>query len=253
MNDGEIIDLTDEAHSVYNQIIRGDLEGVKIGDGTHKRLANVPFKITSKTTGESHIIVTDANGQFSTSSEWVSHKQNTNAGKSREDGIWFGTSTPDDSKGALLYDTYTIEELRCDSNKGMTLIPAFDVVVSRNKTVIDLGTLTDDYEPESSIHTTATDKATGEKMIVAGKDVTIIDTVTLDGLEKGTKYQLKGWEMVKSENAELLVNGERVENDLAFTATDTKMEVQIEFTFNASELAGSLQEKSLSLLRNYTT
>ena len=90
-------------------------------------------------------------------------------------------------------------------------------------------------------------------MIVASKDVTILDTVTLDGLEKGTKYQLKGWEMVKSENAELLVNGERVENDLAFTATDTKMEVQIEFTFNASELAGSLQEKSLSLLRNYTT
>ena len=238
VNDGEIIDLTDEAHSVYNQIIRGDLEGVKIGDGTHKRLANVPFRITSKTTGESHIIVTDANGQFSTSSEWVSHKQNTNAGKSSEDGIWFGTSTPDDSKGALLYDTYTIEELRCDSNKGKTLIPAFDVVVSRNKTVIDLGTLTDDYEPEISIHTTATDKATGEKMIVAGKDVTIIDTVTLDGLEKGTKYQLIGWEMVKSENAELLVNGERVENDLAFTATDTKMEVQIEFTFNASELAG---------------
>ena len=39
VNDGEIIDLTDEAHSVYNQIIRGDLEGVKIGDGTHKRLA----------------------------------------------------------------------------------------------------------------------------------------------------------------------------------------------------------------------
>lgn len=55
VNDGEIIDLTDEAHSVYNQIIRGDLEGVKIGDGTHKRLANVPFRITSKTTGESHI------------------------------------------------------------------------------------------------------------------------------------------------------------------------------------------------------
>ena len=238
VNNGEIVDLTDEAHSVYNQIKRGDLEGVKIGDGTHKRLANVPFRLTSKTTGESHIIVTDANGQFSTSSEWVSHKQNTNAGKSSEDGIWFGTSTPDDSKGALLYDTYTIEELRCDSNKGMTLIPAFDVVVSRNKTVIDLGTLTDNYEPEISIHTTATDKATDEKMIVAGKDVTIIDTVNLDGLEKGTKYQLKGWEMVKSENAELIVNGERVENDLAFTAADTKMEVQIEFTFNASELAG---------------
>ncbi len=238
VNDGEIVDLTDETHSVYNQIKRGDLEGVKIGDGTHKRLANVPFRITSKTTGESHIIVTDKNGQFSTSSDWVSHKQNTNAGKTSEDGIWFGTSTPDDSKGALLYDTYTIEELRCNSNKGMTLIPAFDVVVSRNKVVVDLGTLTDDYEPEISIHTTAADKVTGEKSIIAGKSVTIVDTVTLDGLKKGTKYQLKGWQMVKSENAQLLVDGKPVESDYAFTAKKSEMEVEVFYTFNASALGG---------------
>ena len=235
---GKIVDLTDEVHSVYNQIKRGDIEGVKIGDGTHKRLANVPFRITSKTTGESHIIVTDKNGQFSTAADWVSHKQNTNAGKSSEDGIWFGTSEPDDSKGALLYDTYEIEELRCDSNKGMTLIPAFDVVVSRNKTVVDLGTLTDDYEPEISIHTTATDKVTGEKSIIAGKSVTIVDTVTLDGLKKGTKYQLKGWQRVKAENAQLLIDGKPVENDYSFTAKGSKMEVEVSYTFNASALGG---------------
>ena len=236
--DGKIVDLTDETHSIYNQIKRGDLEGVKIGDGTHKRLANVPFRITSKTTGESHIIVTDKNGQFSTSSDWVSHKQNTNAGKTSEDGIWFGTSTPDDSKGALLYDTYTIEELRCDSNKGMTLIPAFDVVVSRNKVVVDLGTLTDEYEPEITIYTAATDKVTGEKSIIAGKSVTIVDTVTLDGLTKGTKYQLKGWEMVKSENAQLLIDGKPVESDYTFTAKKSEMEVEVSYTFNASALGG---------------
>ena len=236
--DGKIVDLTDETHSIYNQIKRGDLEGVKIGDGTHKRLANVPFRITSKTTGESHIIVTDKNGQFSTSSDWVSHKQNTNAGKTSEDGIWFGTSTPDDSKGALLYDTYTIEELRCDSNKGMTLIPAFDVVVSRNKVVVDLGTLTDEYEPEITIYTTATDKVTGEKSIIAGKSVTIVDTVTLDGLTKGTKYQLKGWEMVKSENAQLLIDGKPVESDYTFTVKKSEMEVEVSYTFNASALGG---------------
>ncbi len=235
---GKIIDLTDETLSIYNQIKRGDIEGVKIGDSTHKRLANVPFRITSKTTGESHTIVTDANGQFSTSSEWVSHKQNTNAGKISEDGIWFGTSIPDDSKGALLYDTYEIEELRCDSNKGMTLIPVFDVVVSRNKVVVDLGTLTDDYEPEITIHTTATDKTTGEKSIVAGKSVTIVDTVTLDGLKKGTKYQLKGWQMVKSENAQLLIDGKPVESDYTFTAKKSEMEVEVSYTFNASSLGG---------------
>ena len=149
---GKIVDLTDEAHSIYNQIKRGDIEGVKIGAGTHKRLADVPFRITSKTTGESHVVVTDDNGQFSTSSDWASHKHNTNAGKTSEDGVWFGTSKPDDSKGALPYDTYIIEEMRCDSNKGFELIPPFEIVVSRNNLVIDLGTLTDEYEKEISKH-----------------------------------------------------------------------------------------------------
>ena len=233
---GKIVDLTDESHSIYNQIKRGDLEGVKIGAGTHKRLANVPFKITSKTTGESHIVVTDKNGQFSTASDWASHKKNTNAGTSSEDGIWFGISEPDDSKGALLYDTYEIEELVCESNKGMKLIPAFEVVVSRNKVTIDLGTLTNEYEKEISIHTTATDKKKGEKVIVAGKKVTIVDTVTLDGLEEGRKYQLKGWQMLKEENAELLIDGKRVESDYTFVADSEKMKVEISYTFDASEL-----------------
>ena len=231
----KIVDLTDKDHSIYNQIKRGDIEGVKIGAGTHKRLADVPFKITSKTTGESHIVVTDDNGQFSTSSDWASHKHNTNKGQTSEDGVWFGTSQPDDSKGALPYDTYIIEELRCESNKGFKLIPPFEIVVSRNNLVIDLGTLTDEYEKEITIHTTATGKD-GEKTILAGKEVTIIDTVKLDGLVKGTKYQLKGWQMVKEENAELIIDGKCVENDYTFVADDEEMKVKIAYTFNASAL-----------------
>ena len=235
--DGKIVDLTGADTSIYNQVKRGDLEGVKIGAGTHQRLAGVPFRITSKTTGESHIIVTDDNGQFSTSSDWASHKNNTNAGKTSEDGIWFGTSEPDDSKGALIYDTYIIEELRCEGNKGFELIPPFEIVVSRNNVTVDLGTLTDEYEKEISVHTTATGKD-GEKSIVAGKEVTIVDTVTLDGLEKGTKYQLKGWQMLKEENAELLIDGQRVESDYTFTADSEEMKIEIEYTFNASSLGG---------------
>ena len=234
---GKIVDLTDKAHSIYNQIKRGDIEGVKIGAGTHKRLADVPFRITSKTTGENHVVVTDDNGQFSTSAEWASHKHNTNAGKTSEDGVWFGTSEPDDSKGALPYDTYIIEEMSCDSNKGFELIPPFEIVVARNNLVIDLGTLTDEYEKEISIHTTATSKD-GEKTILAGKEVTIVDTVKLDGLTKGTKYQLKGWQMLKEENAELIIDGKRVENDYTFVADDEEMKVEISYTFNASALGG---------------
>ena len=53
-------------------------------------------------------------------------------------------------------------------------------------------------------HTTATDK-NGKKEIEAVKDVTIVDKVTLDGLEVGTKYKLSGWQMLKEKNAELLI------------------------------------------------
>ena len=89
---GKILDMTDKDHSILNQPIRGDLEFIKVSDGDLSRLANVPFTITSKTTGESHTIVTDRNGYASTSAEWNPHTQNTNAGKTAEDGIWFGTS-----------------------------------------------------------------------------------------------------------------------------------------------------------------
>ncbi len=206
----------------------------------HKRLADVPFKITSKTTGESHIVMTDKNGQFSTASDWASHKQNTNAGKTSEDGVWFGSSEPDDSKGALLYDIYEIEELRCASNKGFKLIPAFDIVVSRDRTVIDLGTLTDEYEKEISIHTTATSK-NGEKSILAGKEVTIVDTVKMDGLVKGTKYQLKSWQMLKEENAELVINGKRVESDYTFIADSEEMKSRL----NIRSMLLNLVERTL--------
>ncbi|MFQ8923458.1 MAG: VaFE repeat-containing surface-anchored protein, partial [Clostridium paraputrificum] len=237
IENGKIVDLTDKEHSIYNQVKRGDIEGVKISAGTHERLADIPFKITSKTTGESHVVVTDKNGQFSTASDWASHKHNTNAGKTSEDGIWFGISEPDDSKGALIYDTYEIEELRCESNKGYKLIPTFEIIISRDKTVVDLGTLVNEYEKEISIHTTATGED-GEKTIVAGKEITIIDTVKLDGLKKGIKYQLKGWQMVKDENTELIIDGKTVENDYTFVADDEEMEVEIAFTFDASSLAG---------------
>ena len=87
------------------------------------------------------------------------------------------------------------------------------------------------------IHTTATDKD-GNKEIEAGKDVTIIDTVTLEGLEVGTQYKLVGWQMLKEENAELLINGKSVESDYTFIADSETMKVEVAFTFDATSLDG---------------
>ena len=38
---------------IYNQIKRGDIEGVKIGDATHKRLADVPVSDPAQRNGNS--------------------------------------------------------------------------------------------------------------------------------------------------------------------------------------------------------
>ena len=75
-----------------------------------------------------------------------------------------------------------------------------------------------------------------------------MDKVTLDGLEVGTKYKLSGWQMLKEENAELLIDGKKVSNDYEFTADNEKMTVEIAFTFDGSSLGG----KSLVTFENYT-
>ena len=129
-------------------------------------------------------------------------------------------------------DLVTFEELYDVSN------PDEPVKIADHKDIDDKGQTVSIEERVINIHTTATDKATGGKSILAGKNVTIVDTVTLDGLEKGTKYQLTGWQMVKDENAELVIDGKRVESDYTFTADSDSMKVKIQYTFNASQLGG---------------
>lgn len=139
---------------ISEQVKRGDLAFSKTRQGSMERLASVPFRITSKTTRESHVLVTDENGMASTESSWTPHSQNTNKGTSADDGIWFGqdalgTQAPvDDNLGALPYDTYTVEELPCSANEGMVPV-AFEITISRDKTTLDLGTVDNKpYTPE---------------------------------------------------------------------------------------------------------
>ena len=234
--DGVIVDMTGTDNSILNQIKRGDLEGVKIADSTHKRLSGVPFRITSKTTGESHIVVTDDNGYFSTAASWNSHTNNTNAGQTAEDGVWFGGGNPDDNKGALPYDTYSVEELRSESNKDFVLIPAFDVIVSRDKVSVNLGTLTDDYKNVINIHTIAS--VDGKKEVVAASNITITDKVSMTGLIVGHNYKLSGVQMLKDENTELIIDGEKVTGETEFTAYKTEMDIEVVYNFDGSDLGG---------------
>lgn len=138
--------------SFEEQVIRGDPAFTKAKSGTMEHLANVPFRITSHTTGEEHVLVTDENGMANTASSWVPHSRNTNAGTSAKDGIWFerdshgGAAKVNDDLGALPYDTYEIEELPCKENED-TVLAHFTITISRDNTTLDLGTVDNDTIP----------------------------------------------------------------------------------------------------------
>ncbi len=76
-NNGEVVTISNN-ESFTNQIKRGDLELIKVRESDQARLKGIPFKITSNTTGESHVIITDENGYFSTASSWNDHSYLTN-------------------------------------------------------------------------------------------------------------------------------------------------------------------------------
>ena len=220
-----------------------DLDFVKVKDSSMARLAGVPFKITSKTTGESHIIVTDANGYANTSSSWNLHTNNTNRGQSDEDGIWFEmdregnkTTKVDNALGALPYDLYVLDEMPCDANKGCRLLEGIEIAVTRDSGIVKLGTLTDDA---IEIETTAKDSETGGHFAKADEKVTIIDIVKYTGLYKNKEYVMKGTLMDKETGKPLLdKEGKEITAEQKFTAKSDNGTVEMSFTFDASLMQG---------------
>ena len=250
--DGEVIEFRD-GNAAYNQVIRGDLQFVKVGEGGESnmhRFANVAFKLSSQTTGESHIVVTDENGEVRTTTEWNPHSQNTNGNDEITDetlwddhaGIWFGLTTEgwvvdvQDELCALPYDTYTLEELPCEGNQGYELVKVPNITISRNNTTIYLGTIDDQFEGVPEIGTTAT--VNGEHTAEPAEEVTIVDTVTYKNLKVGETYKMSGVLMDKETGEPLLVGEQQVTAELEFTPTSSEGSVELTYTFDGSALAG---------------
>lgn len=217
------------------QIIRGDIELVKVEGVSLARLANVPFTLTSKSTGESHTIITDVNGYASTSASWNSHGQDTN-GENEAAGIWFGEmDRVNDSLGALPYDTYILDEQSCEANQGLNLVRGVEIVVYKHNATVNLGTVTDNV---IEIETSASDKATGEKETLAGESFTLVDQVNYDGLTCGQEYEVVGTLYAKSTGKPLTVDGEQVESRVAFTPENPTGSVDVAFEVDSSRLGG---------------
>ena len=254
--------ITYNAAEVPEQVYRSDFEFTKKAENGSDRLAGVPFKVTSLTTDESHIAVTDENGYFSSASSWNAHDGNTNANdwaltadgtidSARLDataGFWFGNNTvldadghattgdaikADNALGAMPFDTYSVEELRCTANEGHALVNT-TVTISRNGATIDFGTL-DDPEPE--IHTTAYDASDSDHYVGVGT-VKVSDKVEYSHLVAGKSYTVTG-ELRDAETGDVLkVDGKTVTASQTFTAEKSNGSVTVDFTFDSYDLAG---------------
>ena len=225
---------------VSDKIKRGDFKLTKIDTDNQNRMSDIPFRVTCKGTGESHIIKTDENGFFSSESSWNAHSKNTNGGGAY-DGLWFssadGSAKVDDSVGAMPYGDYTLEELSCDNNRGKILYKG-EFSIRRDKVTVDIGTIENHSEPTPVITTQASDAKTQYQIIKPSADTDIIDKVTITDTMAGRDYTITGTLMDKDTGEAVMVNGNPVTASQTFTSDGTKKVLDMHFNFDSSALGG---------------
>ena len=248
------------APNVSEQVIRGNIKWVKAIEETQVRVPNALFRITSKTTGEAHYVVTDANGSFDSSALKATNNTNANDkavdadGKvdetklDSEAGVWFSGAKdaevkPDDAKGAFPYDTYEVEEIITSATEGTKPVK-FDVTVARDGVTVDMGTI-DDQPDKPLIQTEFTDEG-GSHEVEANKEVKLKDTVSYNNLPPDKEYSLTMTIHVKDKDGkdegELKdKDGKPVTTTVKFTPEKADGTVEVPYTVDTT----GLEEKSI--------
>ena len=254
---GEIVSASADGAALEfrDQVVRNDLELSKKSEADNAGLM-VPFAIENAATGETHVLVTDRNGDASTASSWNRHSTDTNANDALlghegpiaaadmdpKAGIWFslgedGSSAPvDDSLAALPYGAYTMTELRCEANEGLELITR-SFWVERDSTVAKAVWMGLDDQEGPRISTTAKDGADGDQVIEAGK-AKVVDTVAYKGLVPGETYIAVGTLMDKGTGEPFLdKDGNEVTARTPFEPEAPSGTVEVTFEFDTEGLA----------------
>ena len=235
-----------------DRVVRGDLSFVKKNSDTGEALAYIPFCITNNATGETHYILTDANGNFTSA---TGKTTNTNANDdvlskygekdvvpqsvidslAKDAGLWFGMGSEgtmtaaNDSYGAFVYGTYTITELKTEATRSMKMYTNTFTIDTDGK-VLDLGTVNN---VPMGIKTTLVD-VNGEHFTEATSTVTLTDHVAYKNLDMDKTYTLTGTLYVKDGDALTELMTETVD----FKPTETSGTQDVTFTFDASALVG---------------
>ena len=206
--DIKVIDIKiNNDKAIENNLIYGSVKGLKVDRETQEVIKGATFGLFKSDTTE----LTEENAILTAVTD--------------ESGIFAFNNVP--------FGEYLIKELK-SADGYLDNEDVFTVIIKDNEQVVEL-TAINDKVPE--LKTTAT--VNGKKETVAKGEITIKDTVEYKHLVPNTEYVIKGTLMDKSTGKPFMVKGKEVTSTVKFTPDKANGTVEVEFTFDASNIKKS--------------
>lgn len=206
--DIKVIDIKiNNDKAIENNLIYGSVKGLKIDRETQEVIKGATFGLFKSDTTE----FTKENAILTAITD--------------ESGIFAFNNVP--------FGEYLIKELK-PADGYLDNEDVFTVIIKDNEQVVEL-TAINDKVPE--LKTTAT--VNGKKEAVAKGEISIKDTVEYKHLVPNTEYVIKGTLMDKATGKPFMVKGKEVTSTVKFTPDKANGTVEVEFTFDASNIKKS--------------
>ena len=206
--DIKVIDIKiNNDKAIENNLIYGSVKGLKVDRETQEVIKGATF------------------GLFKSDTTEFSEDKAILTAVTDESGIFNFSNIP--------YGEYLIKELK-PADGYLDNEDIFTVIIKDNEQVVEL-TAINDKVPE--LKTKAT--VNGKKEVIAKGEITIKDTVEYKHLVPNTEYVIKGTLMDKSTGKPFMVRGKEVTSTVKFTPDKANGTVEVEFTFDASNIKKS--------------
>lgn len=206
--DVKVIDIkVNNDKAIENNLIYGSVKGLKIDRETQETIKGATFGLFKSDT-----------------TEFTEDKAILTA-VTDENGVFVFNNIP--------YGEYLIKELK-PADGYLDNEDVFTVTIKDNEQVVEI-TAINDKVPELKTTATVNDK----KEAVAKGEITIKDTVEYKHLVPNTEYVIKGTLMDKSTGKPFMVKGKEVTSTVKFTPDKANGTVEVEFTFDASNIKKS--------------
>lgn len=206
--DVKVIDIkVNNGEVIKNNLIYGSVKGLKVDRETQEVIKGATFGLFKSDITE----FTENNAILTAVTD--------------ENGVFVFNNIP--------YGEYLINELK-PADGYLDNEDVFTVTIKDNEQVIEI-TAINDKVPELKTTATVNDK----KEAVAKGEITIKDTVEYKHLVPNTEYVIKGTLMDKSTGKPFMVKGKEVTSTVKFTPDKANGTVEVEFTFDASNIKKS--------------